>query len=33
MWLEKIEEFRKENKQALDLKLELHLAIYIHKIL
>jgi len=33
MWLEKIEEFRKENKQALDLKFELHLAIYIHKIL
>jgi hypothetical protein len=33
MWSEKIETFQKNNKQALDLKLELHLSIYIKNLL
>ena len=33
MWLDKIESFQKENKQVLDMKHELHLAIYIKGLL
>ena len=33
MWLQVIDEFRKNNKQILDLKFELHLAIYVQAIL
>lgn len=33
MWLQVIEEFRKNNKQILDLKFELHLAMYVQAIL
>ena len=33
MWSEKIETFQKENKQILDIKFELHLAIYVKELL
>ena len=33
MWLENLLEFRETNKQHLNFKIELHLAIYIMKIL
>ena len=33
MWLDRIETFQKENKQILDIKFELHLAIYVKEIL
>ena len=29
MWLERLQKFQKENKQMLDLKFDLHLALYI----
>ena len=33
MWLDKIESFQKDNSQILDMKHELHLAIYIKGLL
>jgi len=33
MWLDRIETFQKENKQILDIKFELHLAIYVKEVL
>ena len=33
MWLDKIESFQKNNKQILDMKHELHLAIYVKELL
>tara|TARA_B100001093_G_scaffold474412_1_gene499059 strand:- start:135 stop:662 length:528 start_codon:yes stop_codon:yes gene_type:complete len=33
MWLETIDDFKKENKQILDFKFELHVAIYVQKLL
>ena len=33
MWIERIETFQKENKQILDIKHELHLAIYVKNLL
>ena len=33
MWLDKIESFQKNNKQLLDIKHELHLAIYVKELL
>tara|TARA_Y100001970_G_C14208501_1_gene845470 strand:+ start:1076 stop:1612 length:537 start_codon:yes stop_codon:yes gene_type:complete len=33
MWLEKLQKFQKENKQIIDLKFDLHLAIYIQVLL
>ena len=33
MWLERINDFQKNNKQVLDMKFELHLSIYIKELL
>ena len=33
MWLDRIEIFQKENKQTLDIKFELHLAIYVKEVI
>ena len=33
MWIETLDDFKKENKQILDFKFELHVAIYVQKLL